>query len=161
MRKLALLVTVPFFYIVGCNDSSGLEGEKETEVVEETIEEQDAEPLVTTVEDCRDNPCADFDLTAMSTGDVSVRRETGEWGEGYRCFYFHDVSDSLNQYAGILVTEDDYDQATYEWIDDTTITFILQNTVTNTEHELQLFGNGSVNGMIVPDREKDASENIE
>jgi hypothetical protein len=151
---IKLTTFILFSILVSCGGSDETVEEEGVEM-EELVTDTIPKLPITIVEDCRDNPCDEIDVSAMLVGDVIVRRDSGEYGEAYLFNYFHDYSGELSSHGGLFISEDDYDQATYEWIDDTTIIFTLQNTETNAEYQMHLFGNGNSNGMIVPDDEEE------
>ena len=157
MKYLNLTAFIFPLIIVSCGETEE-KVDEDPNTIEEVVEENVLEEPIAFVEDCREEPCNEIDNSSMLAGDVLVRRESGDFGEGYIMTYFHDYSVSIESHGGIYISDEDFDQATYEWIDDTTIVFNLQNSQTNEAHEMQLFGNGNSNGVIVPDEEGDVTE---
>lgn len=119
----------------------------------------DSNIYVAIIEDCVGNECEPLNLDNQSAGDVVVRLEAMSSGENeepakmYHFYYYHDYNGEIEEHGGLISAEIEYDQVLFQWEDDTTIAFTLENSKTEEKYAFKLFGNGGTNGMTVPDTE--------
>ena len=105
---------------------------------------------IITVQDYRNQEQPVVDLESHKSGDVEIHR-TFLMSEGYDLIYYHNFSGELQDYHAFYGSTDNYNKASYNWKDDTTVTIKLINSETEQEYTLELFGNGNTSGMKIED----------
>lgn len=88
-------------------------------------------------------------LENYETGDVEIHRTGSPEGSSYEIIYFHNYSGKLQDYRALYVVPETYDNAQYNWENDTSVTVTLVNSETQNKYTLHLFGNGSSSGMRI------------
>jgi hypothetical protein len=95
----------------------------------------------------------EVNLASHKNGDVEVYRisfkdTTGIFGSGiYSVRYFHKENDTLRYHKAWFSTGENFDQATYNWLNDTTVTVRLYNSQSKNEKKYTLFGYGRSSGI--------------
>jgi hypothetical protein len=96
----------------------------------------------------------EIDLESHKTGDVEIHRvnyldklqynmdfgnnNSGEnFKEGYEIIYYHDISGKIRDYHFILIDTTNYNQAFYNWKNDTTLTVKVHNSETKKEYNVE------------------------
>jgi len=101
------------------------------------IEVEDIQRPITNVEDYQGD-------------DVKVFRKTSESQIFYALTLFRDKKDDSSRpyYIGVISALNTYDTAEYEWVNDSTVTFILKNKF-HTEKPFTVSGYGGTTSMSV------------
>jgi hypothetical protein len=109
------------------------------------------EDNVISVVDTRETGMPKIDASEMNNRDAAVyytgQTIFGDAEGSYRLVYYHNYSGEMQPYSGLIESEMIYDQAKYEWQNDTSIRFTLMSSATEEEYEVNLFGNGKRSGM--------------
>jgi hypothetical protein len=96
----------------------------------------------------------EIDLESHKTGDVEIHRvnyldelqynmdfgnnNSGEnLKEGYEIIYYHDISGKIRDYHFFLIDTTNYNQAFYNWKNDTTLTVKVHNSETKKEYNVE------------------------
>jgi hypothetical protein len=94
----------------------------------------------------------DSTTTGRHNGDVSVDRVLKLWAkkqqmesglkkdtvQAYIIYFFRPIEHKLKNYQISLISDDDYNKATYSWMTDTIVSVTLINTATNKKRNLKL-----------------------
>lgn len=88
------------------------------------------------------------DIEDYNGNDVKVFRKTSENQMLYALTLFRDKKDASSRpyYMGIITALNTYDTAEYEWVNDSTVTFILKNKL-HTEKPYTLSGYGRTTSL--------------
>lgn len=162
--KYSTFVLAPLFLLACAGNDQKEETENhDTEISEETEVEAedtlDTNIYVALIEDCVNKECEPLSLADHVAGDVVIRLEGMTAGENeeavemYHFYYYHSYNGELEEHGGLISAETEYDQVLFQWEDDTTVAFTLENSKTDEKYDFKLFGNGGTNGMTVPDEE--------
>lgn len=90
----------------------------------------------------------EINLEEHESGDVDIYR-TFFLEEGYNVIFYSDLTGRLLSHNTFYGTEEDYDQAKYQWKNDTTVVIGLIDSMTDTEFSFEVFGKGSITGMTI------------
>jgi hypothetical protein len=87
-------------------------------------------------------------LVSHKPYDIEVYR-TFFMGNAYTVRYYQKENDTLKSHTAIYGAKDDFDKAAYSWLNDTSVSIKLYNTVSNKEEKFEVFGYGGMSGMEV------------
>lgn len=102
-------------------------------ILNDIIEVENIENPITNIEDYHGN-------------DIKVFRKTSENRIIYALTIFRKNNDTLRPYIGYITALNTYDTAEYEWVNDSTVTFILKNKL-HTEKPYTLSGYGRTTSL--------------
>ena len=103
-----------------------------------------------TVQDYRNQQQPKIDLESHKTGDVEIRRVILS-EEGYEIIYYHDNSGKIQDYHAFYIDTINYNQGSYNWKNDTTVTVKLFNSETKQEWNVEFFISGDSSYMRLID----------
>lgn len=98
------------------------------------------------INDYRNKNIPANNIEEHKSGDVEIYRGIFI-GEGYRVIFFNDVTGELISHEAFYGVEEDYDQAKYEWKNDTTVIINLINSITGKEVSFEVSGKGRTTGI--------------
>ena len=87
-------------------------------------------------------------LVSHKKYDVEVYR-TLFMGNAYTVRYYQIENDTLKSHTAIYGAGDDFDKAAYSWLNDTSVSIRLYNTLSNKEEKFKVYGYGGLSGMKV------------
>lgn len=87
-------------------------------------------------------------LEEHKSGDVDIYRSI-LFDEGYNVIFYSDLTGELLSHNAFYGTEEDYDQAKFQWKNDTTVIIALINSINDNEISFEVFGKGSTTGMSI------------
>ena len=100
------------------------------------------------IQDYRNQAAPEINLEEHKSGDVDIYRTTFI-DEGYNVIFYSDFTGELLSHNAFYGTEEDYDQAKFQWKNDTTVIIGLINSKTDTKISFEVFGKGSSTGMTI------------
>jgi len=98
------------------------------------------------IQDYRNQAAPEINLEEHKSGDVDIYRTTFI-DEGYNVIFYSDFTGELLSHNAFYGTEEDYDQAKFQWKNDTTVIIALFNSINDMEISFEVFGKGSTTGM--------------
>ena len=98
------------------------------------------------IKDYRNQVAPEINLEEHKSGDVDIYRTTFI-DEGYNVIFYSDFTGELLSHNAFYGTEEDYDQAKFQWKNDTTVIIALFNSINDMEISFEVFGKGSTTGM--------------
>lgn len=87
------------------------------------------------------------DLASHQPFDVEVNKAILPMGNGYSITFYQNENGQLNSHTAHWGPEEDFDKATYVWLNDTTVSIKLFNEASQNEVNFKVFGYGSRIGM--------------
>ena len=100
------------------------------------------------IQDYRNQVAPEIKLEEHKSGDVDIYR-TFFLEEGYNVIFYSDLTGELLSHNAFYGTEEDYDQAKFQWKNDTTVIIGLINSINDNEISFEVFGKGSSTGMSI------------
>jgi hypothetical protein len=100
------------------------------------------------IPDVRNGKEPEENLVSHKSYDVEVYR-TFFMGNAYTVRYYQKENDTLKSHTATYAAVDDFDKAAYSWLNDTSVSIRLYNTVSNKEKKFKVFGYGGMSGMEV------------
>ncbi len=91
--------------------------------------------------DTRNRKESEENLAAHKQFDVTISRIMF-MGNGYTVRYFQKENDTLRDHSATYMTEDVFNKAAYNWLNDTSISIRLYNTTSKNEKLLKVNGYG-------------------
>ncbi|MCZ8134377.1 MAG: hypothetical protein O9252_02610, partial [Algoriphagus sp.] len=89
----------------------------------------------------------DPDLESHQAFDVEVNKALLPMGTGYSITFYQNENGQLNSHTAHWGPEEDFDKASYSWLNDTTVSIRLFNESSQNEVKFKVFGFGSRSGM--------------
>lgn len=89
----------------------------------------------------------DPDLASHQPFDVEVFKALLPMGTGYSITFYQNENGQLNSHTAHWGPEEDFDKASYAWLNDTTVSIRLFNESSKNEVKFKVFGFGPRSGM--------------
>lgn len=89
----------------------------------------------------------DVDLASHKPYDVEIHKALLPNGPGYSVSFYRKENGKLTNHYGFWGPEEDFDKASYAWLNDSTVSIRLFNSKTQKEAKFKIFGYGSTNGI--------------
>ena len=139
MKRSAMLITMAFVIVIA--SSFVHKGSKSKGVVD--------------IKDVRQTQVPPTDEAHHKYHDLEVYRTKKDDAESYLVYYYRKESDTIKCYHNALSmrSKPDMDKAEYKWVNDTLANIRLYNSVTKKEIFLEVYGNGKMSGIGLPDKE--------
>ena len=99
--------------------------------------------------DTRNSKEPDENLTSHKQYDVEVYRSFYPIENGYSVRYYQKENKILKSHMATYGAKDDFDRASYSWVNDTSVLIRLYSTTSNKEKKFTAYGYGPTSGMKI------------
>jgi hypothetical protein len=93
-------------------------------------------------------PHKPFDFVAFKTFFPNLKSKTETTGQFYGVTYYQIEKGSLNTHTAYYGTDEEYNKASYMWLNDTTVSVRLFDEITKKQLEFVVYGNGSTSAIV-------------